>query len=878
MPAYSDMSYDKLLLDGLRIVSFRPGNGPLTNEGLIKAVTMNENLKTLGYTLNPQDIIRMAQSPSADSFYEKVKEQMSDVKAKPMYPDFPTQVMEMDEAQYRMHQMVHYFSTYGLTALTGIEVSKGWLPAEEGIVSDTEKTKEDTLLLSAKTIGLVPEEEKYQKPFEHILAKRERMTDEEKEIIQRCVESGKLDLNKKIDVAFKENVKDAFMMIANAGASGRIPRENASKALYNICQHPGDVTKNLHHYLAKNRYKLRTSEKKMFVSLYDKFSDAAFRDNLIVPRSREKFTKEVFRHIDFAKFTRSSEKSKAFKEIGKERTWEAKARDMITSHDPDAIRFAAQRPGMLIRMTSMALRNGYSEKEIAQELSRKSCDISAQTLVSQICGARRKPSDSHSVGAVKTENALSSEIAKANAARTILKIKKNPLADVIEGRKDRLEARLDKVSAKEEKRIESRNRTLDAQDRIFTEVLKDRFSRIETGLEGKTVCFDKQYCLDRIDIDPSKKSMDQGYLPARTAMKIPDNAKRIRCFVYWDDSKRSVDLDLHAVGINVKNGEYLHIGWNSHYDKEGITMSGDITHNDAAEYIDIDLDKAKDMVVDMRLHAFTDVNFSEVDTCYVGIMAVDRIGQDVRLYDPKNCFVSRDITNDCRTISIGQLDVEERTLYYTGEKIQSYEERVDLSAVGNPKFSMKEYLELLVEAQGGRITEDPEAADVILTLTKPASEKEISLIDNNYFFEAKQKESDTKEKERLQEQEEEKRLEEEKEKEKKDPRVVIETAFTKVLIAEGAREAAEKIFSENDGKTAVVKDPETEKVFVADRNDPKGRLVNEKDLVKVVMGIEENAALKDYVRVMELYELRGQLRNSIEETRGSLDIGPDINQ
>ena len=926
MPAYSDMSYDKLLLDGLRIVSYTPGDGPLTNDGLAKAMTMNENLKTLGYTLNPQDLIRIARSPSADTLYERVSGMMTGVAAKPMYPDFPTQVMEMDEAQFRMHQMIHYFTTYGLEELSGYEVSRGWLPAEAGIVTDTEKTEEDTTLLNAKVLGLVAEGEKYTRPFEDILAKRERMTLEEKEIVKRCAESGKLRFDKKINVPFKENLESTFLTIAIAGSEGKIPRRDASLALYNICQHPGDVTRNLHRYLVGSHYSLRTSEKKMFVSLYDMFDNRAFRENLIVPKSRVGFTKELFRRISFSRYTKDPDKAKAVADIGKEKTWEAKARDMFTSHDPDAVKFAAQRPGMLLRMTSMALRNGYSEKEITEELVKKSCDISAQTLVAQICAARRGPSDVLSTGARKTQEALNRELSMARDAEQVLKRgnSRPGLADVVGRRADALEEKLKKTAAKEEDRIKKKNETRGMQDRIFTEVLKDRLSRVETGLDGKTVFLDRQYDLTRMDADPSRKSMDQGYLPARTAMKIPDGVERIRCFVYWNDT-RSVDLDLHAMAVT-PDGRAFRVGWDSDFKKNGIVSSGDITHSNAAEYIDVDMKKAEGSVVDLRLHLYGSHSlrdrddlpykgFDEIDTCYVGLMAVDRIGQNVRLYDPKNCFVSRDITNSCRTISIGALDTRDRTLYFEGIEIGDYAKPIDQDKLGlnTPAFSLKEYLDILIEAQGGRYTDDPEKADVVLTLTKPANEKEVSLIDSNYFFEAKPKELDDRAliveqvKDAIEKgvSPDERVLIIEQVKEavekgvspdeitilsytKKDldsiesalreaglpttscspvpvPAPVFDSPYTRAYVEEYDRDTMTALVGEDDKRTVVLMDPKTGGVYTADKDNPGGYRVEGKDLVGTVMGLEENAAPKDYTRVMKLCEDRELLKSVVDD-------------
>ena len=77
------MDYHKLLLDELRFVTYRKSNTELTDELLAKAVTMNENLQTLGYVLSPVDIVTIATSPSLDGFYEKIRGMIDSVKAEP---------------------------------------------------------------------------------------------------------------------------------------------------------------------------------------------------------------------------------------------------------------------------------------------------------------------------------------------------------------------------------------------------------------------------------------------------------------------------------------------------------------------------------------------------------------------------------------------------------------------------------------------------------------------------------------------------------------------------------------------------------------------------------------------------------------------------
>ena len=151
-----DLCYRKLLFETMHMVTCREGDGAkISDKTLMKAVTVNENLHSVGLTLRPADIWMLASSDSLDTFDKEVFELVPQIKAEPMYPGFPHQVMKMTEAQFRFHQMLHYFSTYGMELLTGKEVSRGWLPKAEG----PQRTKEDNRLLEDTVLELVYEDE-----------------------------------------------------------------------------------------------------------------------------------------------------------------------------------------------------------------------------------------------------------------------------------------------------------------------------------------------------------------------------------------------------------------------------------------------------------------------------------------------------------------------------------------------------------------------------------------------------------------------------------------------------------------------------------------------------------------------------------------------
>ena len=68
-----NMKFHELLLSELHMVVYQPGNPEwLTDELLCKAVTLNENLQTLGYALRPDDLVKMAASPAMQAFFNNL--------------------------------------------------------------------------------------------------------------------------------------------------------------------------------------------------------------------------------------------------------------------------------------------------------------------------------------------------------------------------------------------------------------------------------------------------------------------------------------------------------------------------------------------------------------------------------------------------------------------------------------------------------------------------------------------------------------------------------------------------------------------------------------------------------------------------------------
>lgn len=724
-------SFAELLFSELRLVSFRESDGELSEDNLVKAMTVNDELINIGYTLSPKDVVKLSQSESLDVFFDHVKSLVGDVKASPMYPDFPTQVMKLSEAQFRFHQMLHYMSTYGMEMMMGTPVEKGWLPNPNA----PKKIKEDTRLLESKVIGLIPEEEMYVKAVSKVTSKSERMTDKELLIVKQAVRFCSAEQLSALRVPFKQNLFELFYCIftnENLDSAGKVT------ALKAICQHTGDVWKCIDYALTRNHYHFRTSQKKVLVKLLESYPERDFRENLVLSDKKAERIKVILPFISFDNLSRNPKHKKAVADLrsGELRSWASTAVKLINTNPDEAIDFIAKRPGELFRKMNWLIRKGCSKDKLKSALAKNAEKLSIQTLVTTLnkFGEVLSKYKDFDADAEFQEKPIrfndDFEYGDDYTAEAFNIYRLEQMKQTLANRKSNIEKRAE-FEKKKAEIIDALERAEDVFD-ICEYALAERMKSITTGLEGKKVYLDfHNYDIDMSVINCNEKSDEGGYLRSGLAIKLPENVDRLRFFVYWNHPTR-VDVDLHASALDV-DGKNIQIGWSSAFRTTGgsIVYSGDITHSDAAEYIDFDMNSNLKQIT-ANINIFSGVpTFKELQEVYVGIMAVKKLDQTVKHYSSKNCFFSHYLTGNYRRINYGYIDVENRVLIFDGSTTNDVYSNV---IHDRPMFSLGDYLDMLLEAKDIEIVETREEADTVLIMEKASKENEISLIDSNFFM------------------------------------------------------------------------------------------------------------------------------------------------
>ena len=775
-------AFEKLILSELRLAAYAAGAVGMRpdDDKIVQAMTVNEELRNLGFTLTPADLIRLACSPSLAGFAQHFRSLLPEVAAPPMYPDFPLQVMKMDEAEFRMHQMIHYFSTYDLEWILGKQVKRGWLPDMEA----TEKTESDDSLLKAKVLELVPEEAAPITALTRIMSRRERLTLPGRALTVEALAYLQPEDLAGLKVPFKENLTELFDAIL------RTPHENTDGCndrripmWRQICQHTGDVIKSVNAILPRYHYHFRTSRKRAVVKLLESYPAADFKANLILSRGKREKSLTVLQYLDYNMYSRSAAHKEAVRALrnGELRSWEAQAKYLLASEtysaqagelpgseeagaqvgtrpersapgSEGALDFIAKRPGMMLRMICWLLRLGYPDEEIRSRLVQNAGAISAHTVVDILNALDRKeedaPLESIYLALRKIEEGnrkhFVSVIENPGNFFTEYMISKGYFEDglrVARNRERYCRQRIAELDREYEAACDLYRRTAPYTDRvraILMDVLRAHLEKAQTELAGRKVFLrTDEYDLSYCRLEAGKKSDEGGYLPGGMAIRIPEEVRRLRFFVYWNDKER-VDVDLHAMAYSL-DGEAIHVGWNAHFNKTGIIHSGDITHSNAAEYIDIDME-APLRHAEAVIHLYYGKpSFGKIQTCYVGMMAVKRFKEKVKLYDPKNCFFTHELRSEGRELSYGYVDVQRRLLFFTGkepEKGSRFAAARGMYRANAPYLSLKKYLELLIEAQNAAVTDREEEADLILTIGKSADAKAVSLADRNFWLEA----------------------------------------------------------------------------------------------------------------------------------------------
>lgn len=162
--------------------------------------------------------------------------------------------------------------------------------------------------------------------------------------------------------------------------------------------------------------------------------------------------------------------------------------------------------------------------------------------------------------------------------------------------------------------------------------------------------------------------------------KVDEKFNNIRAFIYWEDIRHeSVDIDLSAFFCDKEFNEVDHISYTHLRNKTlNACHSGDITSapNGASEYIDIDFEKALQEGVKyiiVSVYAFSSQPFCDLPVCFSGFMEREDTASG-EIFEAKTVKNKSDLTTTYRNAIPIIIDVENKEVVWAdmGAKTEPY--------------------------------------------------------------------------------------------------------------------------------------------------------------------------------------------------------------
>jgi stress response protein SCP2 len=674
--------------------------------------TFNLNIQALGYTLSPDAIkgfLRLGEASAVllfDEILTALKEAKGVKNYRPMYPNFPKQVIEASDAELYINAICHYFS-FLVVDITG-NPDNIWLPK---YVKDKREPLDEKVEL--RVVDLATTED-IDTLTTRLATSNTSLSASDKEELSTLIKNG---YGKLLDIfpaiPNKENLAYVGALLQGTAIDIAPYFKTATDVLrLATAMSNGDVS-------LKDDSKFRSfkrSERKFLLGLLEA-AGSKEEDMLRFP-ARWVRLGERLHPGEFAK--RFPTTLKAFTTLRNNETVET-----FRTHVEAAVRsgnalqattLLTQRPGEFARRLDHVLRQaGTPAKQgrVVDAFLAVAHDVSTPVLLQVLAHFEHRD-----------ETDMRVVFPKGNVAKVMS-----------------LEKTLENMSKAVTRKIATGIKA----------VLVERFS-ILPELGNVYIDSALQDCL----LPFSQRSASKTFRTLVRGSKLPfgDEKGTVRFFIWWKEGKSGkadsdleenfygyhsnrVDLDLSACAYDenwVSKGAVTYYNLREQF----AVHSGDITSapKGASEFIDVDIAKALKAGVRyivQTVHSFTGQKFADVPECFAGFMLREK-PQSGEVYDPRTVVDRADVTTEATSVVPMIIDLVDRKVIWVdatmttgnnyryswrgGNNVASTRGTIELlgKAFTNiKKPNLYDLLNLHVEARG-TLVDEAEEADVVFSV------------------------------------------------------------------------------------------------------------------------------------------------------------------
>lgn len=226
-------------------------------------------------------------------------------------------------------------------------------------------------------------------------------------------------------------------------------------------------------------------------------------------------------------------------------------------------------------------------------------------------------------------------------------------------------------------------------------------------------------------------------------MYLPDECRVLRFFVWWKNGRERTDIDLSAVLFD-ENFGYVDAVTYYNLKTLGGVHSGDIVDapEGASEFIDIDIERTREQgvrYVVMTLFSYTQQPYVDLPECFAGWMARETAGSG-EIYEPKTVQDKLDITADTKIALPLIIDLADGLVLWADMSLRRYPRWVNNVAgnLGGIQLTLRSLVEmrkpnlydlLMLHAWArGEVVASPEEADTVFSVENetPFRQEEIA--------------------------------------------------------------------------------------------------------------------------------------------------------
>lgn len=671
--------------------------------------TLMKNIEALGYTLSG-DVIEVLNTytvEEASKFYKSLIKDIKDLTGaskmgKPMYPNFPKQVMEADQAELYLNAIFHY---------TGDKIGARIMPNY-----DVEERPELADTFKLKVINLATERD-FHTVFSNLMNSSTSISSSDTEQLQEYIETYKdaivlpetIPHKEILSVVFKSVLKHTTLSTDELSKYFKTATDVLRLA---VAMSDGDVS------LAENT-KFRNfsrKERRVFLGLLDNIKhpqEDMLRNKTKWVRLGEKIHPGEYK----SRFQNAFKSFDAIRNNHKIETFGGKVESLLAEGNSlEAVELLSKRPGELARRLDHLIRlsPGNHSYNVAEAFDKVANDVSVPVLLQ-----------------------VKEHFAHRNDDKDLRVV--FPKGNV--GRVQSLENNLAKIKQS------VCNKIVASCESALKNHFKDR------GSLGK-VYLDKSLSEQLVPFSQRSASESLRTLVRGSKIEMPEG-DTLRFFIHWKDLNgdgyNRVDLDLSAV-LYDENWEYKeHISYtNLKSAKYQACHSGDITSapNGANEYIDINMDsvlKYGGRYVVMEVYSYTNQPIGSVPEACGGWMIREN-PQSGEIFDARTVQDKIDITANTKIVIPMVFDLQERKMIWTDLAIshrpnhrinvESNERSVALMAKSINELvkpNLYDLFKLHCEAREAEFVETLEEADTVFSINEGVTPFDVDTIMSDFL-------------------------------------------------------------------------------------------------------------------------------------------------